>query len=64
MGSQVLKESFPMHAVHRLNGGGLECKIKNTQRILPFGLRYSRSSPKGGLQEEFPVGKESLQEFG
>ena len=23
MGSQVLKEHVPMHAVHRLNGGGL-----------------------------------------
>lgn len=48
MGSQVLKEFSPMHAVHRLNVGGLE-----GLSMSPFGLRYSRTPPKGGLREEF-----------
>jgi hypothetical protein len=47
MGSQVLKEFSPMHAVHRLNVGGLEGLLS------PFGLRYSRTPLKGGLREEF-----------
>ncbi len=48
MGSQVLKEFAPMHAVHRLNVGGLE-----GLSLSPFGLRYSRTPLKGGLREEF-----------
>ncbi len=55
MGSQVLKEIPPMHAVHRLNVGGLE-----GLSLSPFGLRYSRTPLKGGLREEFCLSEGEL----
>ena len=44
-----------MQAVHRLNGSGLDGKSYYSYDF-NFGLRYSRSLPKGNLQKDFPLG--------
>lgn len=44
-----------MHAVHRLNVGGLEGLSPS-----PFGLRYSRTPLKGGLREKFCLSEGEL----
>ena len=47
-GSAVIRgpHRAPMHAVHRLDVGGSQWCVHR------FGLRYSRSPPRGGLRED------------